>query len=217
LAREYGSPLKSYTPIAVTLWYRAPELLLGIKEYSTPIDIWSVGCIFAEILTLKPFFTGKSEIELLNRIFKVLGTPNDTIWPGYSELPGVKRVQFVEVKYNYLRKNFGATLSDRGFSLLNRLLTYDPQRRVSAAEALEEDWFKEEPRPVRTELFPTWPAKSEQSRAPKKGTASPKPPSGGKQFLQAESDKDYMAGLKGRSGGAAAVPGFSLKFDPPKF
>lgn len=71
LAREYGSPLRPYTPIVVTLWYRAPELLLGTKQYSTPIDLWSVGCIFAEFLTRKPLFPGKSEIDQLNKIFKV--------------------------------------------------------------------------------------------------------------------------------------------------
>ena len=67
LAREYGSPLRPYTPVVVTLWYRAPELLLGIKEYSTPIDVWSCGCIFAELLTLKPLFPGKSEIEQITK------------------------------------------------------------------------------------------------------------------------------------------------------
>jgi len=71
LAREYGSPLRPYTPIVVTLWYRSPELLLGAKEYSTAIDMWSVGCIFAEFLMKKPLFPGKSEIDELNRIFKV--------------------------------------------------------------------------------------------------------------------------------------------------
>jgi len=71
LAREYGSPLRPYTPIVVTLWYRAPELLLGAKEYSTPIDMWSVGCIFAEFLMKRPLFPGKSEIDELSRIFKV--------------------------------------------------------------------------------------------------------------------------------------------------
>ena len=71
LAREYGSPLKPYTPVVVTLWYRAPELLLGTKEYSTAIDLWSVGCIFAEFLLHKPLFRGKSEIDQLNQIFKV--------------------------------------------------------------------------------------------------------------------------------------------------
>lgn len=71
LAREYGSPLKAYTPIVVTLWYRAPELLLCTKEYSCPIDMWSVGCIFGELLLMNAVFPGKSEVDQLNRIFKV--------------------------------------------------------------------------------------------------------------------------------------------------
>jgi cell division cycle 2-like protein len=71
LAREYGSPLKAYTSIVVTLWYRAPELLLGVKEYSTPIDVWSVGCIFGELLTLDAIFQGKFEADQINKIFKV--------------------------------------------------------------------------------------------------------------------------------------------------
>ena len=71
LAREYGSPLKAYTSVVVTLWYRAPELLLGIKEYSTHIDVWSIGCILGELLLMEPLFPGKSEVDELNRIFKV--------------------------------------------------------------------------------------------------------------------------------------------------
>lgn len=71
LAREYGSPLKEYTSIVVTLWYRAPELLLCSKVYSTPIDMWSVGCIFAEFLSMTPLFPGQSETDQLNKIFKV--------------------------------------------------------------------------------------------------------------------------------------------------
>ena len=90
LAREYGSPLRKYTPIVVTLWYRSPELLLGapvsflwgkvlkfsfvfltLQEYSTPVDMWSVGCIFAEMMLQKPLFQGKGEIDQLNQIFKV--------------------------------------------------------------------------------------------------------------------------------------------------
>ena len=73
LAREYGSPLQAYTAVVVTLWYRAPELLLGIKEYSTAIDVWSCGCIFGELLLMNPLFPGESEVDELNRIFKLLG------------------------------------------------------------------------------------------------------------------------------------------------
>ncbi|GAA0183940.1 non-receptor serine/threonine protein kinase [Lithospermum erythrorhizon] len=95
LARQYGSPLKPYTQLVVTLWYRAPELLLGSKQYSTAIDMWSLGCIMAEMLAKEPLFNGKSEIDQIDKIYRILGTPNDTIWPGFSKLPGVK-VNFVK-------------------------------------------------------------------------------------------------------------------------
>ena len=71
LAREFGDPLKPYTAVVVTLWYRAPELLLGTKLYSTPVDMWSVGCIFGEFLKLEPLFPGKGEVDQMTRIFKV--------------------------------------------------------------------------------------------------------------------------------------------------
>merc|ERR1719192_816260 len=93
LAREYGSPLKAYTSIVVTLWYRAPELLLGIKEYSTFIDVWSIGCIFGEFLLMNPLFPGKSESEELDKIFKFLGTPSEKIWPGFNSLPLVQKMK----------------------------------------------------------------------------------------------------------------------------
>ncbi|NXD42409.1 CD11B kinase, partial [Copsychus sechellarum] len=130
LAREYGSPLKPYTPVVVTLWYRAPELLLGAKEYSTAIDMWSVGCIFGELLTQKPLFPGKSEIDQINKVFKDLGTPSEKIWPGYNELPAVKKMTFTEYPYNNLRKRFGALLSDQGFDLMNKWV---PNSRGSLA------------------------------------------------------------------------------------
>ncbi|XP_020576967.1 cyclin-dependent kinase G-2-like isoform X3 [Phalaenopsis equestris] len=94
LARQYGSPLKPYTHLVVTLWYRAPELLLGTKQYSTAIDMWSLGCIMAEFLAKEPLFNGKTEFDQLDKIFRTLGTPNEKIWPGFAKLPGVK-VNFV--------------------------------------------------------------------------------------------------------------------------
>lgn len=74
----------------VTLWYRAPEILLGDQLYSTPVDVWSIGCIFAEMVTSKPLFPGDSEIDELFRIFRTLGTPDENVWPGVSELPEYK-------------------------------------------------------------------------------------------------------------------------------
>ncbi|XP_043532216.1 cyclin-dependent kinase 11B isoform X5 [Chiloscyllium plagiosum] len=213
LAREYGSPLKPYTPVVVTLWYRTPELLLGAKEYSTAIDLWSVGCIFAEFLTQKPLFPGKSEIDQINKIFKELGTPSEKIWPGYNELPAVKKMTFTEYPFNNLRKRFGALLSDQGFDLMNKFLTYCPAKRITAEEALKHEYFRETPLPIESAMFPTWPAKSEQQRV-KRGT-SPRPPEGGLGYSQLGDDdlKDTGFHLTTTNQGASAAgPGFSLKF-----
>ena len=98
MARAFGIPVKNYTNEVVTLWYRAPDILLGSKNYSTSIDIWSIGCIFVELLNLKPLFTGSSEIDQLKRIFKIMGNPNVEKWPGISELSEWK----VFIKFEYL-------------------------------------------------------------------------------------------------------------------
>lgn len=90
LARTYGLPLKTYTHEVVTLWYRAPEILLGQKVYSTAVDIWSLGCIFYEIAHKKPLFYGDSEIGQIFKIFRVLGTPRDQDWQGINDLPEFK-------------------------------------------------------------------------------------------------------------------------------
>ncbi|CAA2996511.1 cyclin-dependent kinase G-2-like isoform X1 [Olea europaea subsp. europaea] len=181
LARQYGSPLKPYTHLVVTLWYRAPELLLGAKQYSTAIDMWSVGCIMAELLSKEPLFSGKTEFDQLDKIFRILGTPNETIWPGFSRLPGVK-VNFVKNKYNQLRRKFPATsftgspvLSDAGFDLLNKLLTYDPDKRITAEAALKHEWFQEVPLPKSKEFMPTFPAQHVQDRRIRRAMKSPDP------------------------------------------
>lgn len=170
MSRQYGSPLKPYSELVVTLWYRAPELLLGRKKYSTAVDMWSVGCIMAELLTKEPLFKGKNEIDQLSQIFKTLGTPNESTWPGLSELPGAK-ASFVKQPYNLLRKKFPVTpfttspvLSDLGFDLLNKLLTYDPEKRITAAAALNHPWFHEVPLPKSKEFMPTFPPQHLKTR-----------------------------------------------------
>ncbi|KAM3751935.1 hypothetical protein ACB098_04G149600 [Castanea mollissima] len=146
LSRQYGSPLKPYTPLVVTHWYRAPELLLGTKKYSTAIDMWSVGCIMAELVAQEALFRGKNEIDQLGKIFQILGTPNDKIWPGLTKLSGVR--PNIKQPYNLLRKKFPSrsfkgspVLCDSGFDLSNKLLTYDPEKRITAEAALKHDWF----------------------------------------------------------------------------
>ncbi|XP_022665802.1 cyclin-dependent kinase 11B-like isoform X2 [Varroa destructor] len=213
LAREYGSPLKHYTPVVVTLWYRAPELLLGSKEYSCPIDVWSVGCIFGELLTLKPMFQGKSEVDQLNRIFKELGTPSEKIWPGFNDLPMVKRLSFDQQPYNLLRKKIPETLlSMAGFNLLNALLTYCPGKRINAEDALRHEWFTEKPDPVEPDMFPTWPAKSEGATATARRVQSPKPPSGGQQAKNLLDDDFGFRMTSTNRGVSSKGTGFSLRF-----
>merc|ERR1719334_1179786 len=90
LARAFGIPVRVYTHEVVTLWYRAPEILLGSQKYSCPIDIWSLGTIFAEMLNKKPLFQGDSEIDQLFRIFRILTTPTEETWPGVTSLPDFK-------------------------------------------------------------------------------------------------------------------------------
>ena len=78
LARMYGTPKTRLSPQAITLWYKPPELLLGASEYSAAADMWSVGCIFAELLLRRPFLQGnQTDISQLDTIFKVFGTPNE--------------------------------------------------------------------------------------------------------------------------------------------
>ena len=88
LARTYGTPKTRLSPQAITLWYKPPELLLGAYEYSSAADMWSVGCIFAELLLRRPFLQGKnSDISQLDTIFTVFGTPNEANWPDFKALP----------------------------------------------------------------------------------------------------------------------------------
>jgi len=199
LAREYGSPLLAYTAIVVTLWYRAPELLLGLKNYSTHIDVWSIGCIFGELLLMEPLFPGKSETDELNKIFKLLGTPSERVWGGFNNLPGAK-VKFVDYPVSSLRNKFPERmLSESGLSLLKELLTYDPKKRINCEDALKSSYFKEHPQAIDPSMFPTWPAKSEQNPNDKlKKTASPKAPSGGHAFKSMQGDDDDERAVRSR-------------------
>ncbi|XP_021823729.1 cell division control protein 2 homolog 1 isoform X2 [Prunus avium] len=90
LARAFGIPVRTFTHEVVTLWYRAPEILLGSRHYSTPVDVWSVGCIFAEMVNQRPLFPGDSEIDELFKIFRIMGTPTEDTWPGVNSLPDFK-------------------------------------------------------------------------------------------------------------------------------
>mgnify|MGYP000270448700 FL=1 len=139
LARAFGLPIKTYTHEVVTLWYRAPEVLLGCKQYSVPIDIWSAGCIFAEVAQKKPLFIGDSEIDQLFKIFRVLGTPTEDNFPGVT---GFSDYKPTFPKWSPVDLSSIVTeLCDDGLDLLQRMLVYDPSRRISAKAALQHPYF----------------------------------------------------------------------------
>lgn len=138
LGRAFSVPVKSYTHEIVTLWYRAPEILLGASHYSTPVDMWSVGCIFAELCCKTPLFPGNSEIQQLLYIFQLLGTPDEEVWPGVSTLRDWHT--FPEWKPVNISKGV-PELDPEGVDLLMRMLQYNPANRISAKEALCHPYF----------------------------------------------------------------------------
>ncbi|KAJ3517368.1 hypothetical protein NLJ89_g533 [Agrocybe chaxingu] len=146
LARRFGDPVGvgGMTQLVVTLWYRAPEILLGATTYSTAIDLWSVGCIFAELLLKEPLFQAHGELELLSMIFKLLGPPTNHSWPGYSSLPLAKTISLPSPQPHQFRQKF-SYLSSAGLDLLMALLTYDPERRITAEDALDHPYFSSDP------------------------------------------------------------------------
>lgn len=138
LSRAFGVPIQTYTHEVVTLWYRAPELLLGSKDYTIAIDIWSIGCIFAEMCQRAPLFPGDSEIDQIFKIFKILGTPDAYQNSLLVSLPDFKK-SFPKWKANGLDKIRG--ICPKGKDLLSKMLDMNPNRRITAQDALQHPYF----------------------------------------------------------------------------
>ena len=147
LARAFSSPRHAYTHEVITLWYRAPEILLGAEHYSTPVDIWSIGCIFCEMASSRPLFPGDSEIDELFRIFRVCGTPGDHVWPGVSQLPNYKAEfpKWHAQRWDCAVPELGPASPSGGAEALDLvacLLTYAPSKRITCRKALDHPFFR---------------------------------------------------------------------------
>ncbi|PRP77579.1 protein serine/threonine kinase [Planoprotostelium fungivorum] len=173
LARIFQSPLRPLCEngVVVTIWYRAPELLFGSKHYTRSVDVWAIGCIFAELLTTNPLFPGKEKDTKnpnlfqdvqIEKLFQVLGKPNQHMWPDINALPDWKtknpskwKGTLIEKKWNQypeahpdnLRKVQNMPNDNHAFDLLSRMLEYDPTKRINTADALDHPYFKEDPLP----------------------------------------------------------------------
>lgn len=137
LARSFNVPMRTYTHEVVTLWYRAPEILMGTKFYATGVDIWSLGCIFAEMIIKRPLFPGDSEIDQLYRIFRTRGTPDESSWPGVSQLTDYKRT-FPRWEGQSVPEEIERFRAKELFELL---MVYDPTKRISALNAMKQSYF----------------------------------------------------------------------------
>ncbi|KAI0315157.1 kinase-like domain-containing protein [Amylostereum chailletii] len=153
-------PLFAGDKVVVTIWYRAPELLLGAKHYHKAVDCWAVGCVMAELASLRPIFKGEEakldskkvvpfQKDQLLKILEVLGTPVESEWPGIRDMPEYNNARRLDAYpnrlYEWCRQRIA---SNAGYDLLRLLFTYDPDRRLTAKEALTHKWFFEDPRPT---------------------------------------------------------------------
>ncbi|KAJ4487896.1 kinase-like protein [Lentinula aciculospora] len=160
LSSQPLQPLFAGDKVVVTIWYRAPELLLGAKHYNNSIDCWAVACVLAELASVRPIFKGEEakldskknvpfQRDQLLKIFEVLGSPNEKDWPSIVHLPEYPSLKRLDPYPNRLFDWCHSRLrSQAGYDLLRLLFMYDPDRRLSAREALGHAWFREDPLPT---------------------------------------------------------------------
>jgi cyclin-dependent kinase 7 len=155
LARSFADPGKPMTNNVITRWYRPPELLFGAQSYSSVVDIWSVGCVFAELVLRVPFMAGNTEVEQIAKVCQVLGTPTEDNWPGVAKLPAytVPEPHPPGLTKQELGGLFGVTGQD-GIDLLRQMLVLDPRRRITAREILDHPYWASEPQPTRKQDLP---------------------------------------------------------------
>ncbi|WWC71865.1 uncharacterized protein I206_105824 [Kwoniella pini CBS 10737] len=152
LARLYSNKFNhrkdDYTNRVITLWYRSPELLMGETRYKSEVDMWSAGCIILEIFLTKPIFQGSDEINQLEVIYNIMGTPKESQWPGVKELPWYELVKPKEIIESKFKSTFEKWLSPDALDLVQGLLHFDPSKRLSAEQAMKTTYFVSEEPPM---------------------------------------------------------------------
>ncbi|XP_046831076.1 cyclin-dependent kinase 8 isoform X3 [Vespa crabro] len=166
-ARLFNAPLKPLAdldPVVVTFWYRAPELLLGARHYTKAIDIWAIGCIFAELLTCEPIFHCRQEDiktsnpyhhDQLDRIFNVMGFPLEKDWEDIKKMPehptllkDFKRSNYANCSLTKYMDRHKIKPDSKAFNLLQKLLMMDPNKRITSEHSMQDAYFQEEPLPT---------------------------------------------------------------------
>lgn len=151
LSRCYSIPNKPYSREVMTLWYRPPELLLGFENYSTSVDMWSIGCIFGELLCKEPLFPCKNDVSMIAYLVSIFGnfTKNENLMPGVQYFDFFESIQnklqlsdtFNRFKL-FIMQKAKFKITDDIYDLLSKMLQVDPCKRISCKEALEHPFFK---------------------------------------------------------------------------
>lgn len=200
-AGNVDDPGGALTSCVGTRWYKAPELLYGSTDYGQEIDLWSLGCIFSELLSLQPLFPGTSDIDQLGKILNVFGNLTEEAWPGCSSLPDYGKIFFSAVETPV---GLEACLPNRTraeVSLVRRLLCYDPMTRATAAELLQDNYFMEEPLPAPLSELSVPTTSSGQDEGSAGGW-------GDEKNLGSDSDRDDFSGMDV----SLNDKGFSIRF-----
>jgi cell division cycle 2-like len=164
LARRFQEPARAMTQLVVTLWYRAPELLFGETCYGPGVDMWSIGCIFGELISKEAILQGQGELDQIDHIFSLLGVPNESTWPSFDKLPNAglfrwkpksKAEILLPVRFPVAKPVAGkqAFLDCAGYDLLAGLLTLDPSKRLTAQQASDHPYFRTGVAPQRPHCF----------------------------------------------------------------
>jgi cyclin-dependent kinase 7 len=157
LARSFADPYSPMSYNVITRWYRPPELFYKARYYSGAVDIWSVGCVFAELVLRIPFMAGNTDIHQLDLICQAIGSPTEEVWPGVSSLEAYVAMEDGKDTPARTKKDFQnqfPQLSQAGIDLLMKMLTLDPNKRATARQVLHHEWWTQQPKPSRKEDLP---------------------------------------------------------------
>ncbi|KAJ5095154.1 hypothetical protein N7532_007445 [Penicillium argentinense] len=170
-----GEARNKYTALVVTRWYRPPELLLQLRQYTTAIDMWGVGCVFGEMFKGKPILSGNSDLNQAHLIFSLVGAPTEENMPGWSSLPGCEGVKNWGTKRGNLAESF-KELNPVAISLLSELLKLDWRKRINAMDALKHPYFTTDPLPLKPGEIPSFADSHELDRKRFRAQRAPGPP-----------------------------------------